>query len=45
MAYPFSLPLLLLLKLFYPLVILLGWISNNLLRLMGVDPTASVVTA
>lgn len=38
-AYPFSLPLLLLLKLFYPLVILLGWISNSLLRLMGVDPT------
>lgn len=39
-AYPFSLPLLLLLKLFYPLVILLGWISNGLLRLMGVDPTS-----
>ena len=38
-AYPLSLPLLLLLKLFYPLVILLGWISNGLLRLMGVDPT------
>ncbi|PTS85720.1 magnesium/cobalt efflux protein [Pseudomonas sp. HMWF032] len=39
-AYPFSLPLLLLLKLFYPLVILLSWISNGLLRLMGVDPTS-----
>ena len=38
-AYPFSLPLVLLLKLFYPLVILLGWVSNGLLRLMGVDPT------
>ncbi|MCR4508998.1 HlyC/CorC family transporter [Pseudomonas sp. GLN_6] len=39
-AYPFSLPLLLLLKLFYPLVILLGWITNGLLRLLGVDPTS-----
>lgn len=38
-AYPFSLPLVLLLKLFYPLVILLGWVSNGLLKLMGVDPT------
>ena len=38
-AYPFSLPLVLLLKLFYPLVVLLGWVSNGLLRLMGVDPT------
>lgn len=36
-AYPFSLPLLLLLKLFYPLVLLLGWISNGLLKLLGVD--------
>ncbi|WP_300657627.1 HlyC/CorC family transporter [Pseudomonas sp.] len=39
-AYPFSLPLLILLKLFYPLVILLGWISNGLLRLLGVDPAS-----
>ena len=39
-AYPFSLPLLLLLKLFYPLVILLGWISNGLLRLLGIDPAS-----
>jgi Mg2+/Co2+ transporter CorB len=39
-AYPVSLPLQLLLKLFYPLVILLGWISNGLLRLFGVDPTS-----
>jgi Mg2+/Co2+ transporter CorB len=39
-AYPFSLPLVLLLKLFYPLVLLLGWISNGLLRLFGIDPTS-----
>lgn len=39
-AYPFSLPLLVLLKLFYPLVILLGWISNGLLRLLGIDPAS-----
>jgi Mg2+/Co2+ transporter CorB len=39
-AYPFSLPLLVLLKLFYPLVVLLGWITNGLLRLLGVDPTS-----
>ncbi|MDO8698705.1 MAG: HlyC/CorC family transporter [Pseudomonas sp.] len=39
-AYPFSLPLMLLLKLFYPLVLLLGWISNGLLRLFGIDPTS-----
>ncbi|MES2819644.1 MAG: HlyC/CorC family transporter [Pseudomonadota bacterium] len=38
-AYPFSLPLILLLKFLYPLVLLLGWVSNGLLRLMGVDPT------
>ena len=38
-AYPASLPLTLLLKLFYPLVLLLGWISNGLLRLLGIDPT------
>jgi Mg2+/Co2+ transporter CorB len=38
-AYPASLPLTLLLKLFYPLVLSLGWISNGLLRLLGVDPT------
>lgn len=39
-AYPASLPLTVLLKLFYPLVLLLGWISNGLLRLLGVDPTS-----
>jgi Mg2+/Co2+ transporter CorB len=39
-AYPASLPLSLLLKLFYPLVLLLGWISNGLLRLFGIDPTS-----
>ncbi|MBX9756035.1 MAG: HlyC/CorC family transporter [Pseudomonadaceae bacterium] len=39
-AYPFSMPLMLLLKLFYPLVLLLGWISNGLLRLFGIDPTS-----
>ena len=39
-AFPFSLPLLLLLKLFYPLVIMLGWVTNGLLRLLGVDPTS-----
>ena len=38
-AYPFSLPLLLLLKLFYPLVIMLGWVSNGLLWLLGIDST------
>lgn len=39
-AYPASLPLQALLKLFYPLVISLGWISNGLLRLLGVNPAA-----
>ncbi|NQD81374.1 HlyC/CorC family transporter, partial [Pseudomonas sp. CrR14] len=39
-AYPASLPLQLLLKVFYPLVILLGWISNGLLRMLGVDPAS-----
>jgi Mg2+/Co2+ transporter CorB len=39
-AYPASLPLTFLLKLFYPLVLLLGWISNGLLRLLGIDPTS-----
>nr|WP_298113218.1 HlyC/CorC family transporter [uncultured Pseudomonas sp.] len=39
-AYPFSLPLLLLQKLFYPLVIMLGWISNGLLKLIGIDPAS-----
>lgn len=39
-AYPFSLPLILLLKLFYPLVLLLGWISNGLLRIFGIDPSS-----
>lgn len=38
-AYPVSLPLLLLQKVLYPLVALLGWISNGLLRLIGVDPS------
>ena len=40
-AYPASLPLTLLLKLFYPLVLLLGWISNGLLRLLGIEPTST----
>ena len=39
-AYPFSLPLTLLLKLFYPLVVLLSWVSNGLLRLFGIDPSS-----
>jgi Mg2+/Co2+ transporter CorB len=39
-AYPASLPLLLLLKLFYPLVLALGWVSNGLLRLFGIDPAS-----
>jgi len=39
-AYPFSLPLTLLLKLFYPLVVLLSWVSNGLLRLFGIDPAS-----
>lgn len=37
-AYPFSLPLKLLQFILYPLVALLGWISNGLLRLLGFDP-------
>lgn len=41
-AYPFSLPLQLLLKLFYPLVVLLSWITNGLLKLLGVDPASKV---
>ena len=36
-AYPVSLPLLLLQKVLYPLVALLSGISNGLLRLLGVD--------
>lgn len=36
-AYPVSLPLLLLQKVLYPLVALLSWISNGLLRMLGVD--------
>ncbi|MCQ2029107.1 HlyC/CorC family transporter [Stutzerimonas zhaodongensis] len=36
-AYPVSLPLLMLQKVLYPLVALLSWISNGLLRLLGVD--------
>lgn len=38
-AYPVSLPLMLLQKVLYPLVALLGWISNSLLKLLGVDPS------
>ncbi len=38
-AYPVSLPLLILQKVLYPLVALLGWISSGLLRLLGVDPS------
>jgi len=36
-AYPVSLPLKLLQKVLYPLVAMLGWVSNGLLRLLGVD--------
>lgn len=39
-AYPFSLPLALLQKLLHPLVALLGWISNGLLKLIGIDPAS-----
>lgn len=39
-AYPASLPLQLMLRLFYPLVIALNAISNGLLRLFGIDPSA-----
>lgn len=39
-AYPFSLPLALLQKLLHPLVTLLGWISNGLLKLIGIDPAS-----
>lgn len=39
-AYPASLPLQVLLKLFYPLVVALNAISNLLLRLFGIDPGA-----
>src|SRR5690606_9144063 len=39
-AYPVSLPLAALQKVLYPVVALLGWISNSLLRLAGIDPTA-----
>ncbi|MCW3149977.1 HlyC/CorC family transporter [Stutzerimonas stutzeri] len=39
-AYPVSLPLAMLQKILYPLVALLGWISNGLLKLLGVDPAA-----
>ena len=39
-AYPATLPLLLLQKLLYPLVWTLGIISNGLLRMLGVDPTS-----
>ncbi|MFC3606666.1 HlyC/CorC family transporter [Stutzerimonas tarimensis] len=36
-AYPFSLPLKLLQTVLYPLVIVLNWISNGLLRMLGFD--------
>lgn len=36
-AYPVSLPLSLLQKVLYPLVALLSWISNGLLKMLGVD--------
>ncbi|EWC39105.1 HlyC/CorC family transporter [Stutzerimonas stutzeri] len=36
-AYPVSLPLMMLQKVLYPLVAMLGWVSNGLLRLLGVD--------
>ena len=36
-AYPVSLPLKMLQKVLYPLVAMLGWVSNGLLRLLGVD--------
>ncbi|MCQ4262523.1 magnesium/cobalt efflux protein [Stutzerimonas stutzeri] len=36
-AYPVSLPLMMLQKILYPLVALLGWVSNGLLKLLGVD--------
>ena len=36
-AYPVSLPLMMLQKILYPLVALLGWISNGLLKMLGVD--------
>lgn len=39
-AYPVSLVLAALQKLLFPIVALLGWISNGMLRLLGVDPTA-----
>ena len=39
-AYPASLPLQVLLKLFYPLMVALNAISNLLLRLFGIDPSS-----
>ena len=39
-AYPASLPLQVLLKLFYPLVVALNAISNLLLRMFGIDPSS-----
>ncbi len=39
-AYPFSLPLTFLQRILYPLVATLGWISNGLLKLIGIDPAA-----
>ncbi|MGE4405776.1 HlyC/CorC family transporter [Pseudomonas sp.] len=36
-AYPVSLPLKLLQKVLYPLVALLSWVSNGLLKLLGLD--------
>ncbi len=44
-AYPVSLPLSLLQKLLYPLVALLGWISNGMLKLTGIDRPARAATA
>lgn len=38
-AYPVSLPLSVLQRVLYPLVALLSWISNGLIRLLGVDPS------
>jgi len=40
-AYPVSLPLKLLQKVLYPLVAMLGWVSNGLLKLLGVHRGAT----
>ncbi len=39
-SYPFSLVLKWLQFVFYPIVVVLGWISNGLLRVLGVDPAS-----